>query len=94
MLPSLGDPPAAAAAAAAAADPPPFSGPDTPSASNMLSRRMIWGSGGSSSCTPLMLSTAEDKTRVNQMESFQKPVTSHDVELRVLLFSMPHTLLN
>lgn len=51
-------PPEAAAAAAAAADPPPFSGPATPSASSMLSKRMSWGSGGSSSWAPRMLRPA------------------------------------
>lgn len=51
-------PPDAAAAAAAAADPPPFSGPATPSASSMLSKRISWGSGGSSSWAPRMLRPA------------------------------------
>lgn len=40
----------AADAAPAAPAPPPFSGPATPSAINMLSKRRICGSGGSSSC--------------------------------------------
>lgn len=48
-------PPEAAAAAAAAAEPPPFSGPATPSARSMLSKRISCGSTGSSSWELRML---------------------------------------
>ncbi len=54
----------AAAAAAAAADPPPFSGPDTPSASSMLSNRISWASGSSSSWAPRILNTGTNKQEV------------------------------
>jgi hypothetical protein len=55
---------AAAVALAAAPAPPPFSGPATPSAINMLSRRINCGSGGSSSCVFLKDSTICKQTRV------------------------------
>lgn len=58
--------PAAAAAAAAAADPPPFSGPDTPSARSMLSRRISCGSGGSSSWAPRILRPDKQKEEIGQ----------------------------
>ncbi len=58
--------PAAAAAAAAAADPPPFSGPDTPSARSMLSRRISCGSGGSSSWAPRILRPDKQQEAIGQ----------------------------
>lgn len=68
-------PPEATAAAAAAADPPPFSGPATPSASSILSRRMSWGSGGSSSWAPRMLRPAARHTQRKQRVSESYPRT-------------------
>ena len=50
-------PETACEAVLAAEEPPPFSGPATPSATNMLSSRMICGSAESSSCAPRILNT-------------------------------------
>ncbi|MPD06095.1 hypothetical protein E2C01_101882 [Portunus trituberculatus] len=58
---ALSPAPAAAEALAAAPAPPPFSGPATPSAINMLSRRISCGSGGSSSCVFRSDKTAMEK---------------------------------
>lgn len=64
-------PPEAAAAAAAAAEPPPFSGPATPSARSMLSKRISCGSTGSSSWELRMLRPSV------QASGFRDPGTPH-----------------